>query len=305
MKLRAALSMGLIACTNISHAQAPPVEPTAAPMTLTLSLAPGQIRAFKITVDQQGTINLAGSGQAMPLNTGLTCFAKLIVDKQNADGTWNARYKIGGMKMLMNGTPMNMPNMAKSYDIKGILNKSGGFKPTEDLSKVGGGGFSPAMSSSQTMNNVLGNLMILPDKPVSIGDTWTNSVPLPYDATGKSTLTINSKILGVDHLNGDGIVRIQHDTSGPINMSITQPMAMNISGTIVGSGVSQVSLNTGSPIDDRSTQHLKMDIKGTNPSGNGEQMNMALDMNVTSHVESQILAKTVAKPAAKSGIKKK
>jgi hypothetical protein len=155
------------------------------------------------------------------------------------------------------------------------------------------------MSPGQTMNNVLGNLMNLPDKPVSVGDTWTTSVPLPYDPTGKSILTVDSKVVGVDNLDGDRIVRIKRDVSGPLNMTMTTPAVMNIAGSIKGTGMSRVSVKTGSPLDDVSKQHVQMNVTGTNPSGNGEKMNITIDMDVTSRIEATVLAKTTVKPAPK------
>ena len=300
MKLRALLSAGIMACSGMAQAQN--AAPT--PIKIELKLSPGQIRAFKISVDQKGTVTLPGSGQNMPLNTGITAYAKLIVDKQNSDGTWAARYKIGGMKMLMNGAPMTMPGNSGDMMIKGILSKTGTFAPTEDLSKTAGMGM--GMSAGQSMNNVLGNLMNLPEKAVIVGDTWTKVVPLPFDPTGKSSLSINSKVLGVDQLNGDQIVRIQHDTSGPLNLTITQPMAMNVTGTLKGSGVSQVSVNLGTPIDDLSTQHLVLTMTGQNPSGNGEKLNISMDVDVTSHIESVVLTRkaVVVNPPAKVPAKK-
>lgn len=300
MKLRALLSAGVIACSGIAYAQ----DAAPAPVKIELKLAPAQIRAFKISVEQKGTMTLPGSGQNMPLNTGITAYAKLIVDKQNADGTWAARYKIGGMKMLMNGAPMPMPGNTGDMMIKGTLGKNGTFTPSGDL--AGSSPMGMGMNPGQSMNNVLGNLMNLPGKPVIVGDTWTNSVPLPFDPTGKSALTVNSKVIGIDHLNGDQIVRIQRDTSGPLNLTITQPMTMNVSGTINGTGVSQVSVNSGSPIDDLATQHLALTITGQNPSGNGDQMNISMDMNVTSHIESVVLARkaVVVNPKSKAPAKK-
>ena len=303
MKLRALLSVGVIACSGVAQAQnAAPTAP--APIKIELKLSPGQVRAFKISVDQKGTITLPGSGQNMPLNNGVTAYAKLIVDKQNSDGTWAARYKIGGMKALMNGAPMTMPGATDGMTIKGTLSKTGSFTPNDDQSKSAG--MAMGMSPSQSMNNVLGNLMNLPDRPVAIGDTWTNVVPLPFDTTGKSKLTVDSKVLGVDQLNGDQIVRIQHDTSGPLNLTITQPMTMNVTGTLKGSGISQVSVNLGTPIDDLSTQHLVLTMTGQNPSGNGEKLNISMDVDVTSHIESVVLTRkaVVVNPPAKVPAKK-
>ncbi|HEY3413310.1 MAG TPA: hypothetical protein VGM51_09685 [Armatimonadota bacterium] len=303
MKLRALLSVGILACSGIAQAQnATPAAP--APVKIELKLAPGQIRAYKISVDQKGTMTLPGSGQNMPLNIGVTAYAKLIVDKQNDDGTWAARYKIGGMKTTMNGAPMNLPSGTDGMTIKGILSKTGAFKPTDDQPKSSGLGM--GMSPGQSMSNVLGNLMNLPEKAVIVGDTWSTVVPLPFDATGKSSITVDSKVLGIDHQNGDQIVRIQHDSSGPLNMTMTQPMPMNIAGTIKGSGLSQVSVNSGAPLDDLSTQHMTLTVTGQNPSGNGDKMNISMDMVMTSHIESVVLERkaVVVKTPAKPPVKK-
>lgn len=297
MKLRSVFSAGLIALAGLAHAQT--AAPADAPLTINLKLAAGMVRGFKIDVSQKGTMTLPGSGQNMPLNTGMTAYAKLFIDKENPDGTWSARYRIGGIKMLMNGSPMNMPGGSSEMTMKGLISKNGAFTPTE--SPQGGGAMGMGMSAGQTMNNVLGNLMNLPDKPVRIGETWNTVVPLPFDTGHKSQLNVDSKVLGVDHLNGDDFVRIQHDTSGPLNMTITTPATMNITGTIKGSGVSKVSLKTGTPVDDRSSQHLSLAISGTNPSGNGEAMNISMEMDVDSHIEAVVLDKVV--PAAKTPAK--
>lgn len=303
MKLRAVISAGLIACAGLSHAQT--AAPGDAPLTINLKLVAGMVRGFKINVDQKGTMTLPGSGQNMPLNTGMTAYAKLFVDKQNPDGTWSARYRIGGIKMLMNGTPINMPNGSLSITLKGIIAKNGSFTPTE-MPEGAGGAMGMGMSPGQTMNNVLGNLMTLPDKPVRIGESWNTVVPLPFDTAHKSMLNVDSKVIGVDHLNGDEFVRIQHDTSGPLNLTITTPATMNITGTIKGSGISKVSMNSGTPVDDRSSQHLTLAINGTNPSGNGEPMNISMEMDVDSHIEAVVLDKVVPAPKklAKPALKK-
>jgi hypothetical protein len=306
MKLRAALSAGFILCAGLAYAQT--AQPTEAPVKIGLKLAPGITRGFKITVDEKGTMTLPGSGQNMPMNMGMTAYAKLFVDKANDDGTWAARYRIGGIKMEMNGAPLNMPNSSSSQSItiKGIIAKNGSFLLTEVLDG-GSSAMGMGMSPGQMMNNVLGNLMNLPDKPVNVGDTWQTVIPLPFDSTHKSQLTVDSKIVGVDHLNGDQFVRIQHDSSGPLNMSISTPVTMNMTGTVKGSGVTKVSVNTGTPVDDRSTQHLTISLSGTNPSGNGEQMNMSIDMNVDSHIEAMVLDKVVpeSKKPAKASKKAK
>ncbi|HEY3267980.1 MAG TPA: hypothetical protein VGM37_13700 [Armatimonadota bacterium] len=293
MKFRPVLPLVVLLSAPLANAQTAPVPPVTPPVTapapesvqFTTKLTPGSIRSYKVTVDQKGTLSIPGSGQTMPIDAKVTSYVKMIVDKQNADGTYAAHIKLGGVKMTSN-SPMPMPPVQDSYEVKGTIGKDGLFTADPTVDKKPGNAL--GMSPAETMTGIFRSLSAVPLTSVAVGDSWSSVIPLPLDPSGKSQIAVTSKLLGVDAVTGDRVARVQRDIEGPVNLQLTEPMPLSITGTMKGSGVSKVSVTSGQPLQDDSKVHLKMTIQAPNSAGNGEQTNMGLDMDLTTKVESSV-----------------
>lgn len=305
MKLKTFVPAALLLLAGAAGAQnvpAPVVSPTltAAPLEMKLKLTPGQVRAYRITINQDSAMTLPGAGQGMPVKMDLTTDAKLFVDKANPDGSYAVRFRVGGTKanLSVNGQSMPMPGLPESTQYAGTVQKDGSFKPSADtVKKAGISGM--GMDPGQLMSGLFANLMSIPDRPVAVGDTWITTVAMPLDPTGASTISVSNKILGVDTgAGGEQVARIQQDYSGPMALTLTQPAPMTLTGTITGSGVSKVSVASGQTLSSASNIRMVGDIDVGSAAGNGEAMKMKMDSTVVSKIESTLLPSAPAKKPA-------
>jgi len=262
------------------------------------------VRAYKITVIQNSTLTQPGAGQGMPMQADISADAKLFVDRKNPDNTYAVRYRMGGIKgtALAGGMAMPIPGLPDKMEVAGTLMPDGSFKPSTKTSASAGFG---STDPSQTLSGLFTNLMSIPDRPMAVGETWQSNVALPMDPSGANTVRVTNKIVSLDTVNGQQVARVEHVYSGPLNMSITQPVPATISGTFSGTGTSRVSVATGQTLTNTGKVQMSMDVEMPNQAGNGEPMKMHMDSTVTTKIESMLLpAKAPVKPAPKAGAKK-
>jgi hypothetical protein len=277
-----ALTAGL-AC---AQTDTPAVVTAPAPETVTfqLNLKPNTARAQRMVVDVAGTMQMPGNQGSMPVNVRMEASTKFFVDKKNDDGTYNVRYRIGGIKMSMNGQPMPT-GMAESLELKAVLAKDGRATKVTGLENVPGG---MGVDPTQMMRSALMNNIGLPDKPLAVGETWTTTIPMPFDPSGSSNVQVVSKLNSVETVKGQRIANIESKMSGPMNMTMQQPVPMTMTGQMDGTTTMRLDAGSGLPIDSTGVTKLKMDMTMDNPAGNGEKMNMTMDMTVTARLEPSV-----------------
>lgn len=273
------------------------------PITLKMVLKPQMIKAYKMTMDMNGNATMGDSEQTMPIVMSMSAITKMIVDKQNPDGTFAVRYKVGNMAMSMNGSPMPLPQeLSQGYEFRANVDKDGKVSNVSGLEKVASmGGF--GVDPTQMINQMMQSGVMYPTSPVAVGEAWTAVVPMPMDNTGKTKVTATSTLLGLDTVNGAKVARIQTVMDGPMNIEIAQPMAMKMTGNMKGTTNYRVDQTSGTLVDSAGTMKMNMAMSMDNPAGNGEKMNIGIDMNMVVKMNpvapNTPMNTAPAKPAAK------
>jgi hypothetical protein len=287
MKIRlAAMSAMLTLAAGLACAQTETaaVVTTPAPESVAfqLNLKPNTGRAQKMVVDVNGAMQMPGAQGSMPINVRLEAATKFFVDKKNEDGTYDVRYRIGGIKMTMNGQPMPS-GMAETMEIKAVMGKDGKVSKISGLENAPAGGM--GMDPTQMMRGALMNNVGFPDKPIAVGETWTVSAPMPFDPTGSSNVQVTNKLLSVETVNGQKIASIESKLAGPLKMDMQQPVPMSMAGTLEGSTTVRMDVGSGLPIDSTGVTKVKTTMTIDNQAGNGEKMTMTMDMTVNARLD--------------------
>jgi hypothetical protein len=250
--------------------------PTGAP-SVRLRFTPGAGSAYKLWMSLTGTMG-AGGGEGIPVTGSLNAAAKLTSGKPGQDGSFPVRFQISDLQYSMNGAPASPPDLPKSFEIAGAVDADGVFTPdAKSRDRLAGSGITPG--PMQMLEMMLRALVGVPARSLAKGDSWSMDAHLPF---GKGDLTVKNTVQSVDDVNGDTVARVQRVMSGPLNVQMSSPIALNITGTVNGTGVVQVSQASGLPVDDASTFKLKMKLNA--PDSGAGKMEYTMDMEMKSHV---------------------
>ncbi|HOC30642.1 MAG: hypothetical protein GYA63_06875 [Armatimonadetes bacterium] len=296
----------VVVCVAPLSAQttAPPAEqgltpPGAGVYKLTVNVKPMDVFAYKTTSTIDGAVTMPGSTQSMPVNVTMSFINKTIIDKVNPDGNYAVRYKVGAMKMTMNGVDFPVPKETGTMELKATMSKEGKVSNVQGLEALAGNGGMMSVDPATTVNSMIRNNVIFPPEGAKVGDVWTTEVPMPYDASGKSVIKQTNTLTEVSTANGKTIATVLSTMEGPLTINLTQPMPMSMTGTIKGTTTNRINLGTGQISDSNGNVDMQMKMQMPNPAGNGEQMNMDMSMNVATKM-TPVAANTpmeVAKPA--------
>ena len=156
--------------------------------------------AMKVTLNLSGDNNLAASinpgGGPVNLDMTMNMDGTIKTGAKGADNTFpiTIGYKMGQMNMTMNGKKTDVPLPAltsKMTPIYGHVDESGKLR----ADSIGGTAIKDTSEKSITaMMNAIQSAVKFPDKPLKVGDTFTQEMPfnLPISGIG---MAMNAKVI--------------------------------------------------------------------------------------------------------------
>ena len=167
------------------------VAAVAEPVTLAYKFSPGDVDKYNITMDMSMTMpGMTGQSGVSPMNMSMTVTCTQKTLSVNPDGS--AKIKITYGAPVISGSPAVTKGAAKAPKIEGqsivvTMSKRGQMLSIEGMDKLMGGQAMPGMDFS----NLLSSQAVLPEGPVDVGQSWTQSVALPF---GNSTMEVKSTL---------------------------------------------------------------------------------------------------------------
>jgi hypothetical protein len=194
-------------------------SPTPAPtangaVTLLYKFVVGQDQKYQMTTTTTGTLDI--NGRAMPMTQTVTGDIHQVITKvdKNGDGTIAMSFDNLNMNMVVNGSAIPIPPDQVSKMMTGFSTTLSPQGKLIGMTTAAGAPAGAADTSKILSQGLSGNVAILPDHPVNIGDTWRGSMNLA--ALGMQTymkMTLN----GVNSLSGNNVAMVAIKTSSTIN----------------------------------------------------------------------------------------
>jgi hypothetical protein len=259
-----------------AHAQDAPTGP----VKLELRLKAGQSRTYRITGATDMVATLPG-GVVKKTNTRTSGTFEMTVDRVNADGTYAVHVKPLGQSVTVDGkdtTPDDVPDA----EVKATVTSDGRFsgvsggKPESESAKA-------VMDGEDFLNTIFDKDVGFPTKPLTVGEGWADKIDSPIDEK-QPKVTLNSKLVAVDMLNGKPVARVLHVIAEPIQDPSPEP-GVTMTGTMEGGGLGTVDLDTGLVLDEQVILRLKVDVTAQNPSNSAQTVNLGNVANIKIHVQ--------------------
>ena len=219
---------------------APSVEPTLIPQagalntpasaTLRLKFKVGETQVYHLVMHINGTIAQNGAA-AMPFDQVIDMTSTQVVqsiDPTSAAATVKSNLVMSSMTMTYNGKVIPIPTTAKSPigDITSVIEPTG---------KVDSFHMDPVPGTPQALkmdtNNPMFGAIFSPDKPVSVGDTWSRST------TGGimgMNVTTNYKLSDLSVSKGEQMATVDSTLSGNLSSTVPNHAATTMNGTFSG-----------------------------------------------------------------------
>ena len=259
------------------------------PIQLAYIFKAGQVDKYKTS--QTVKMDASGFFGGGPSTQRMTMITAQKVLKVNQDGSarieFDARVIRGGHGALFQSGPMPEGSFALT------VTKTGKPVDMKEFRKLimNQGGMMPGLDSMPSSNFGVG--IVLPDRGVGIGQTWTDKTPFPMgggDIIDTATLVADNYKLGSRR-----VCKIEHKYEGKIDLaelgkSISKRMMpFDISGemTLTGTGTVYFSREEGKVV--RSTDNGKIVMKmtmGKAPGSGGSSTGAAMTMEMVAETKS-------------------
>ncbi|MDO8586596.1 MAG: hypothetical protein Q7T82_06105 [Armatimonadota bacterium] len=295
------------------------LSPTPAPTPLVYKFKAGDIDRYKMVMKFQMNIAIPGmpampNGGAMEANMSMVSVLRSKVLGILPNGNARVRYAYESVKM-----DMDMPGMpaaekdkldeaqaelAKQMPvITAVVNKYGQIVSMEGLDKLAG--VPPGTDMSKFFSGQMGfglgtGSLVFPAEPVTVGDAWTQDIPI----MGAGKLTVDSTVESLNTKVGVKVgVKIKQDYYGHIDLAdlmkamlpalgagATQMPAMNGGMDMRGWGVAYVDPVKGKLIRSDADVDMSMKMTATAPAsapaadGAPQAVNVNMNMNMKVNV---------------------
>ncbi|OFX14575.1 MAG: hypothetical protein A2Z18_11295 [Armatimonadetes bacterium RBG_16_58_9] len=273
----------------------------AQPVKLEYKFKENDLDQYKISMAMNLQMPSIPGGIIPPsLNMSVNSKMRQRVIAVNPDGSAKVRVRTGDFEMTAPG--LQMPKQNKSLESTVVvmtMTKDGRVLRVEGLER-GMGELAKLGFDPQTMLNQMAMTGVFPDKPVSVGDTWTQQIPSPF---GGGSFQITGTLLSYpDSLWGLKTARIKYDMSGKMDlgdimrsfgrMMASQPgskeaeamSSMSGEMSFAGSMVYDFATELGKLLNGSGTSNMQMAIQMPAQAvaqGAPSQMNATADMTMS------------------------
>jgi|GEM_PF-3267591 hypothetical protein len=201
---------------NSTHAQQSVTVAPSQTFTLHAVYTKNEVLLYKMSMNMKTDVTNENGVSVLPngpMATQSTANIRMNTTDVKPDGSARMVVQTTGMKMILNGQEMMAPDppiITMEVNKYGMAKMSG----MENNNTPG----MQMMMKMMNFQNLPTMAALLPKVPVKVGDTWTNVIPSPMDKT--VNLTVNSKLLGVETINGQETLKISQSFTMPMNMMI-------------------------------------------------------------------------------------
>lgn len=205
------------------------------------------------------------------------------------------------MSMEVDGQKIDIPNMFGQLSFNLKMDKYGKTYSVEGLDSL----FNMGMQSPIDMNQMIDNSKpSLPDHPIKVGDTWENSMEMPFPGT-KEPVTANTvmKLEGIEEMEGQKVAKISSTLDLPLDMEYSmkdmmegmdQPLpapqgeempdvTVKMSGYEKVKMISYMTLDKGITLSSEGTIDMEITVKTSSADQDKEEtvkMNATINMNL-------------------------
>jgi hypothetical protein len=299
------VAAALLCAANLVRAQEAPAGSSEKTFTPVFKYTVGELLTYSMKMTMK--MEMKGEQGDLPLPGGenvMSGKAKLKTVKVKPDGTGVVHYTMSNFSMQMMGQTMQMPEMPP---VTMEMDSRGRTKVVNAPAAQG----NPMMGQFMNMQQGPNSGIILPDRPIKVGDTWETEVDVPGVAGQKAKATC--KLAAVEQVGGQEALRIEQVMEGPMDMLVGpngQPTTdaasamMSMKGTFSVNSVSHVLEKNGRLL--KSSGEMKLDMvmemKGDAAAQSpfGSKMNMKMDGKMSTDLVSATMVNPSAqtKPAA-------
>jgi hypothetical protein len=218
-----------------------------------------------------------------PVETTSSASVSMKTVSVTPDGSAVLEVKTSNMKVMTGGKEVVVPEPPA---VKMNINKYG-------MAKMSGfeNSSMPQMQmvmKMMNMQNMPTMAAILPHHPVKAGDEWVNEIPSPM--MKGATLTVKSKLLGVEVINGVQTLKLSQTFSMPISMAMgadgspaADPAnaAIVLSGNMSADSIMNILENNARMIrqNTKISGEMHMKMQQANTANGAAPMNMNMKMN--------------------------
>jgi len=289
------LSAALLAALPLAaQAQTTATAPTASPVTLRYKWTPGEVRYYKMTMDMNMAMTMAGqaasASRTMPAMAQHMVMAyDTAVQSVNPDGSAILTEHITQMTATLNGQPIpGIGAIANAY--KGgftVVMSPAGKVLSMQLPPAVAGQMPPGMDLSK-----MGSMVpaILPDAPIQIGDTWQSNTDLPMfgqmPGMPAMQLTVFSTLAGVSK-GAQPIADIHQAMQGTLGGAVPAGAAgsASMAGQFHGDTSLKFDVDKGSVVGQDGTITMDTTVALPNMPDASAPKSMRMQMQMTTHLE--------------------
>lgn len=251
---------------------------------------PGEVVRHKIVVDMDVALAISAPNapQIPPMHIKVVGFVKQKTNRVLPDGNAEVVDTVESMTMTIGGETKKLP-LEKVPPITGIVSR---FGPANPFANASGSG--SALSTMPLGNFGMTQYVLLPGQALNIGDYWTDTVKLPFDANIQQRSTLISEKAALGRYT---VAVIKQDLSGDVNLPFSQLAALagqvpgaqqipfdgNLKALMVGAMSTYFSAERGRVIRTEGTMDMQMDadVKDASMSGRvAVQAHMNFSVNV-------------------------
>lgn len=259
--------------------------PTQDTVKLEYKFVPGDLSRYKMVFDMNAQMMSDNqSGMAIPpMNIKLVGFVEQEVKRVLENGDAEITVKIPSLKMTMMDSTTDIP-VDKIPVITLIMSKQGIVKSISGLENINAitGGI-PLLGNNGTGYQY----SAFPDKPLSVGDTWSLDLPIPggtpihYEA---KMLEIGSKVgnytvaVYSENVNGDMSFTIDPSKAAVSQTAGVPPVPIAVK--MLMKGTSKFSPDLGKVINSTGSIDISMDVTVNDSSVASSGMTMPLKMSM-------------------------
>lgn len=183
--------------------------------TITPKFTAGEMVKFSFNMNMTMKMNPEKKGLPIPpemlMKMGGTIVQKTKTVKPDGGAIYTTELRGGTMEVMGHQQPLPAsPATTIEVDGKGQIIKF-------DAPKTQGGGGFPGMDNFMKFDRFSGLGAILPENPVKVGDTWEKSLS---GILGDSSITIKSKLLGIEMVNNKETLKVEQTVEMPMDMSM-------------------------------------------------------------------------------------
>ena len=186
----------------------------AEPVAFEYKFTKGEVDKYRLTID----MNISAAGvpaDTAPMNSKISLVLLQKTLDVLEDGTAKIQVSYTDQSMSMPGMPKEQAAKLPSQTITMNMSKDGKVLSMDGVGNLVGTAAGPGMDFGQMLSQV-GYSGIFPPKPINVGESWSQAVPIPF---GGGSVNINSTLVSTGELISDvDASKVKQDYKGHIDL---------------------------------------------------------------------------------------